>query len=66
MLSQATALIAHKRIIQQNYGEPQFVKIDLTIALGEIKIIVKTLTGKKIQIECNPVEDNIEALKGMI
>ena len=52
--------------MQQNYGEPQFVKIELTRALGEIEIIVKTLTGKAIELKCNPVEDSIEAVKAMI
>lgn len=67
VLNQATALIAHKRIMEETTGEPQLVKIALNKAIGgEAEIYVKTLTGKTITLFLCLSASSIADVKDMI
>lgn len=67
VLHQTTALIALKRIVEQNTGEMQLVKISMNkAATGEIEFFVKTLTGKTINLYADPISTTIENIKAMI
>ena len=64
VLDQTTALFAHKKIMHENVGEPEFVKISMNKASkGEAVIHVKTLTGKCIDLEMDPGNETIADLK---
>ena len=67
VLHQSTALIAHKRIVKENTGEMQLVKIAMnSVAAGSMELYVKTLTGKKITLNADPLKTTIEDMKVMI
>ena len=69
MLSSETALVAHKRIMQKNTGQPKLVKIAFTKANngdGEVEFYVKTLTGKTMTFHADCESTTIEDLKAMI
>ena len=65
VLSAYTALVAHKRIMQEHSGEAQLVKIAFTSSSssGNVEIYIKTLTGKTITLDVNLTTDTIEDIK---
>ena len=64
VLSSYTALVAHKRIMQEHSGEAQLVKIAFTSSiLGNVEIYIKKLTGKTITLVVNLTTDTIEDIK---
>ena len=63
MLSSATALVAHKRIVQETTGQPNLVKIALNNAGVNAQIFVKTLTGKTITCEVDLMNTTVSELK---
>lgn len=71
VLCPETALIAYERIASVG-SEPEFVKIPLNTALQSnqydargMQLYVKTLTGKTLELHCQP-SDTIEEVKNQI
>ena len=66
VLNQATALIAHKRVMRDaNVGEAQLVKISLNkrAGMGPVQLFVRTLTGKTITCSLDVTTSTVQDLK---
>ena len=66
VLHSSTALVAHKKIVEEQTGEAQLVRIALNrVGGGEGHFFVKTLTGKTLEIDYDP-EYTIDDVKAKI